>query len=58
MRDIYKTVKKMQTTPVSDRVKAMLAQPRGVPQARKIARQTLPVRQRVMLTEERCKKRF
>jgi len=30
----------MQTTPVSDRVKAMLAQPRGVPQARKIARQT------------------
>ena len=40
MRDIYKTVKKMQTTPVRDRVKAMVAQPRGVPQARKIARQT------------------
>ena len=33
-------MKKRNTTPVSDRVKAMLAQPRGVPQARKIARQT------------------
>ena len=40
MRDIYKTVKKMQTASVPDRVKAMVAQPRGVPQARKIARQT------------------
>ena len=40
MRDIYKTAKKAQTTPVRGRVKAMLAQPRGVAQARKIARQT------------------
>ena len=40
MRDIYKTAKKAQTTPVRGRVKAMLAQPRAVAQARKIARQT------------------
>ncbi len=40
MRDIYKTAKKAQTTPVRGRVKAMMAQPRAVAQARKIARQT------------------
>jgi len=40
MRDIYKTAKKAQMAPVRGRVKAMMAQPRAIPQARKIARQT------------------
>ena len=40
MRDIYKTAKKAQTAPVRGRVKAMMAQPRAVAQARKTARQT------------------
>ena len=40
MRDIYKTAKKAQMAPVRGRVKAMMAQPRAVAQARKTARQT------------------
>ena len=40
MRDIYKTAKKAQLAPVRGRVKAMMAQPRAVAQARKVARQT------------------
>ena len=40
MRDIYKTAKQAQMAPVRGRVKAMMAQPRAIPQARKIARQT------------------
>ena len=40
MRDIYKTAKQGQMAPVRGRVKAMMAQPRAIPQARKIARQT------------------
>ena len=40
MRDIYETAKKAQMAPVRGRVKAMMAQPRAIPQARKIARQT------------------
>ena len=40
MRDIYKTAKQSQMAPVRGRVKAMMAQPRAIPQARKIARQT------------------
>ena len=40
MRDIYKTAKEAQMAPVRGRVKAMMAQPRAIPQARKIARQT------------------
>ena len=40
MRDIYKTAKQAQMAPVRGRVKSMMATPRGVPQARKIARQT------------------
>ena len=40
MRDIYETAKKAQMAPVRGRVKAMMAQPRAVAQARKIARQT------------------
>jgi len=40
MKDIYKTAKKAQMAPVRGRVKAMMAQPRAIPQARKIARQT------------------
>ena len=40
MRDIYKTAKQGQMAPVRGRVKAMMAQPRAVAQARKTARQT------------------
>ena len=40
MRDIYETAKKAQMAPVRGRVKAMMAQPRAVAQARKTARQT------------------
>ena len=40
MRDIYETAKKAQMAPVRGRVKAMMAQPRAVAQARKVARQT------------------
>ena len=40
MRDIYKTAKQAQMAPVRGRVKAMIAQPRAVAQARKTARQT------------------
>ena len=40
MRDIYKTAKQSQMAPVRGRVKAMMAQPRAVAQARKTARQT------------------
>ena len=40
MRDIYKTAKQAQMAPVRGRVKAMMAQPRAVAQARKTARQT------------------
>ena len=40
MRDIYKTAKEAQMAPVRGRVKSMMATPKGVPQARKIARQT------------------
>ena len=45
MRDIYETVKKAQMAPVRGRVKAMMAQPRAIPQARKIARQTTGFKQ-------------
>ena len=40
MRDVFKTAKQGQMAPVRGRVKAMMAQPRAIPQARKIARQT------------------
>ena len=40
MRDIYETAKQSQMAPVRGRVKAMMAQPRAVAQARKTARQT------------------
>ena len=40
MRDIYKTAKQAQMAPVRGRVNAMMAQPRAVSQARKVARQT------------------
>ena len=40
MRDIYKTAKQAQMAPVRGRVKAMMAQPKNIFQARKIARQT------------------
>jgi len=40
MRNIFETAKKAQMAPVRGRVKAMMAQPRAIPQARKIARQT------------------
>ena len=40
MRDVFKTAKQGQMAPVRGRVKAMMAQPRAISQARKIARQT------------------
>ena len=45
MRDIYKTAKEAQMAPVRGRVKSMMATPKGVPQARKIARQTTGFKQ-------------
>ena len=45
MRDIYETAKKGQMAPVRGRVKAMMAQPRAVAQARKVARQTTGFKQ-------------
>ena len=40
MRDVFKTAKQGQMAPVRGRVKAMMAQPKNIFQARKIARQT------------------
>jgi len=45
MKNIFETVKKSQMAPVRGRVKAMMAQPRAIPQARKIARQTTGFKQ-------------
>ena len=45
MKNIFETAKKAQMAPVRGRVKAMMAQPRAIPQARKTARQTTGFKQ-------------